>query len=389
MRVLEFTHYIAGPYCGQTLADLGAEVIKVEPPAGEASRSAEPMHRGRSLYYAAMNRNKQAVTLNLKHDDSRAVVRDLVERSDVVLTNYAYGVPERLGLDYETLRGYREDIVVAHITGFGSTGPLREKVSFDGIVQSMSGLVDLTGFPDGPPVKAGLFVSDHVAALHATIGILAALYRRQVTGRGEFVDVSLLDSTLSMFAYNPSYVSAMGSVPSRGGNRSANAFASVFPTKDGGYVYLAPMSPAMWAGLMQLIGRSEYGEPHHEYADPAARLRDYDQLEAAISEWTRQHSSAEVLSLLEERRIACGPVRTVDELFDDPQVRERQMLAEVDYDGVTATVPGRVVKFTSQRQVAAPARDVAKTVGADNEAVYSALGLRDADLAALRDRRVI
>src|SRR5699024_6838302 len=257
IKVLDFTHFIAGPYCSQTLADHGADVIKVEPINGEPSRTAYPVHESNSVYFAAMNRNKRGMAIDMKSIEGKKIVKKLLKKSDIVVTNYSVGDPEKLGIDYETISEINLKVIMVHITGFGLSGNRKNNSAFDGIVQAMSGISHLTGDSDGAPKKAGLFIADHIAGYQGVIGALLALQSHGKTGKGQLVDVSMLDGMVSMLAYNLSLVSLFDKEPHRAGNRSTNVFATTFPTKDG-YVYIAPIAEKMWVSLCELIDKPEW-----------------------------------------------------------------------------------------------------------------------------------
>src|SRR5699024_8696105 len=207
IRVLDCTHFIAGPYCSQTLADHGADVIKIEPINGEPSRKANPMHDDFSVYFASMNRNKRGLAVDMKSEQGKQMMHKLVETADTLVTNYSVDITDKLGIDYKTISKINPKIIMVHITGFGLTGENKDRSAFDGIVQAMSGIAHLTGEHDGPPKKAGLFIADHIAGFHGVIGALLALQARNISGKGQLVDVGMLDSMVSMLAYNLSLVS--------------------------------------------------------------------------------------------------------------------------------------------------------------------------------------
>lgn len=340
IKVLEFTHYIAGPYCGQVFADHGADVIKVEPLHGDPSRYENPMHNGKSLYFPTMNRNKKSISLDLKSSDSNKILKELIKESDIIVTNYATGVPERLGFDYETVKEINEKIIMIHITGFGLTGPYKNKNAYDGIIQAMSGVADLSGEPGRSPMKAGIYVADHVAAIQGVVGGLLALHSRQQTGQGQLVDIGMLDSMVSMLGFNLTAVNATDHVPTRIGNRSLNVFATIFPTKDG-YVNVSPLTDKMWESFCTIIGRPEWLEDSSPYSKMDGRIDHYDNLEALISEWTIKRPTNEVVQLFEDGKVPAGAVRTMKEVVNDEHLQGRGMIKELEIPGYgTLEVPG-------------------------------------------------
>lgn len=344
-KVLDFTHFIAGPYCTQILADHGAEVIKIEPTGGEPTRVANPLYDDFSIYFGAMNRNKKGIAIDLKSEKGKEIVKDLIKEADLVVTNYSVGVPEKLGIDYDTISQINPQASLIHISGFGMTGEKKHDSAFDGIIQAMSGIAHLTGSSDGPPKKAGLFIADHIAGLNGAIGSLLALQARTVTGKGQLVDIGMFDSMVSMLAYNLSLVSVFDIKPHRAGNRSTNVFATTFPSKDG-HLYIAPLTEQMWVDLCDIIGYPEWSEPSSEYSTINGRLKHYDFLEEEITKWTKTKTTEELLEILNNARIASGRVNSVEDLLKDNHLYERNMILDFKKDDMTYKVPGVVVKMS-------------------------------------------
>jgi CoA:oxalate CoA-transferase len=382
VRVLELSHYIAGPHCGLVLADHGADVLKVEPPSGDASRRAEPFHDGESLYFSVMNRNKRSLVLDLKRDGARGVFEQMVREVDVVVTNYAAGVPERLGVGYEQLRAVNPRIIVVQITGFGATGPLSGVAAFDGIVQAMSGVSHLTGERDGHPLKAGVYVADHAAALQGAIGALSALRYRDLTGEGQLVDISMLDSMVSMLAWEPARAT-LGMAPLRNGNRSVNVFASTFPAADG-YVYLAPLSDDMWNAVVDVVGDPALAHP--DYASMRGRLDHYARVEELLTRWTRSTPAATIVDLLRARRVACGVVSTVEDVVASAQVRERATLVDIPHGDGTIPGPARVAHASGMPR---PDVQAAPPLGAHTISALETFGFPEQEIARLLAEGVV
>jgi CoA:oxalate CoA-transferase len=327
VRVLELGLAIAAPHCAQILADHGADVIRVEPPGGDRTRWALPHHRGVSLYFAAHNRGKRSVIVDLKSAEGRELFLGLAERSDVIVTNYGADVPGALGIDYETVRERQPAIVYAHITGFGSTGADRDFGAYDGIIQSMSGVPSLTGSGE-EPVLVGPFVADHLAAAHAAIGIMAALAaRRNDPGSsGSFVDLSMLGAYTTVLAHHVGDAVDNGTEPKTTGNLVPIAFANTFAAADG-HVYLAPLSPAAWRAFCLATEMPEWLAA----ADRQWILREGRAIaEEPVAEWCRTRTRQEIVVALRNVGVPCGPVRTVSENAQDPVLWERGHLIEVD-----------------------------------------------------------
>lgn len=378
IRVLDFTHYIAGPHCSQILADHGADVIKIEPLNGEASRKANPMYKDTSIYFASMNRNKRTFSLNMKAHSSKEIIHRLVENADILITNYSVGVPEKLGIGYEDVSKINPKIIMVQITGFGLTGPMKNNGAFDGIIQAMSGLSHLTGESEGAPLKTGLFIADHIAAFQGTIGALLALASRNRTGKGQLVDVGMLDSMVSMLAYNLSLASVLGKSPSRSGNRSTNVFATTFEAKDG-YLYIAPIADKMWKDLCEVIERPEFAEQYPTVND---RLKNYDFLEEEINKWTRVQTTDQIISKLLERRIVCGKVNTIEDLLNHEQLKARDMLMELEVDNQELIVPGVVVKMSEDNE---KKENKVSLIGANTEEILKEVGFTEEEISRFED----
>ena len=305
IRVIELTHAIAGPQCGQILADHGADVIKVEPPNGELARNAYPHLNDESVYFSCHNRGKRSIVLDLKIPEGMSAFRQLVKSADAVLTNYTVDVPKKLGWDYEELKKLNKSIVMAHITGFGSTGPDRSLRALDGIIQAMSGIPNFSGTPQSGPMFAAAFVADHVASYHAALGIMFALYKRNLTGQGEFVDISMLDAYASTSAHAIG-TSLAGDPPRPVGNRIATSFGNTFTASDG-FIFLSPIGTVMWDKFCVAIGRDDWVEimPYE-----SAIFQYRDETEQVINEWCSVRTRAEIARILSECGVPCGPVQS-------------------------------------------------------------------------------
>lgn len=386
IKVLDITHFIAGPFCSQTLGDHGAEVIKIEPLEGEFSRKGIPMYGELSLYFASMNRNKRGLALNLKAEKGQKILHRLVKEADVLVTNYAPGAPERLGFGYEEISKINPRIIMTHITGFGLNGPYKNKSAFDGVVQSLSGIVHLTGEKDGPPMKAGLYIADHIAGMQGVTGTLLALYKREITGEGQLVDISMLDSMVSMLAYNLADVAVLNNSPHRAGNDSTNVFATTFQTKDG-YVYIAPLTAKMWANLCRVIGHEEWAEKDSPYFTMSGRLSNYPYLKKQIESWTLRYSTIEVVTALEQAGVACAAVSRIEDVLNNPQLKAREMLLSLNMpqcDGVI--VPGIPIKLnkSSKREVLRP-----PLLGEHTQQILMELGYSQSEVNDLLNERII
>jgi crotonobetainyl-CoA:carnitine CoA-transferase CaiB-like acyl-CoA transferase len=332
IRVVDVSRYIAGPYCAMLLGDMGADVVKVEPPGrGENSRGFGPFVEGESLYTMVFNRNKRSLTLDLRSDRGRDVLRELLRKADVLVENFVPGTLEKMGLDWDTLKALNPRLIVTRISGFGQSGPLSRKPCFDVIAQSMSGLMDITGEADGRPTMAGTYVVDYSTGLYATIGTLGALHARERTGAGQIVDVALLDSAMSMLMTAIPEQLLLGRTMTRGGNRDRyGAPANTFPTREGAWVHLATAGEPMFRALTQTMGRPELADDPR-FQGNAARMENVEAMESLIREWTMSLTAAELLAKLQAIGVPSAKVARVSELVDDAHLAHRGQILNMDH----------------------------------------------------------
>jgi CoA:oxalate CoA-transferase len=376
IRVLELGQAIAAPHCAQILGDQGAQVIRVEPPGGDRTRGALPVADGDSVYFAAHNRGKRSVILDLKAPRGKQAFLDLADASDVVITNYSAGVPDRLGIGYAALSARNQRIVFVHITGFGAEGGGRDFGAYDGIIQSMSGIPWLSGEPGGPPVLAGAFVADQLAAMQGALGAVLALHRRQVTGTGAFVPVSMLEGYMTALAHHAGEALDLGEAPAATRNRVPTAFANTFPAADG-HVYLAPLAPRAWQGFCALIGAPPW------LADSDANWRiteGRDKAEEHVAAWTATRTRADIITQMRGAGVPCGPVNDVAEAIADPVHHGRDPLTTVIMrSGRQLHVPGPEVRLGGPPD----SGQAIPAAGQHTTEVLAELGYRDEDIAAL------
>jgi len=330
VRVLELGHYIAAPFCAQILADQGADVIKVEPPGGAARRNSDPK-KNPGGYFPMLNRNKRSIGIDLKSDRGRTVFEALVRSSDVLVTNFAAGVPQRLGIGPDRLLTVNPRLVYVHATGFGNDSPYATKPAFDGVIQAMSGLMHLTGEPAGAPALAGVFVPDHVTGLYAALAVLFGLRQRELTGQGSFTDLAMLDSMLTFLGATLSEVADHGVSPQRTGGKVRRSYAGTYAASDG-YVYLAPMNDRMWAGISAAIGAPELAE-HYPLGGVDNRMAHRDALDAVIEGWTRAHTVAQVVDTMTAAGVPASPILSLEQILADPNVAHRRMVRELPVPG--------------------------------------------------------
>ncbi|MCP4750769.1 MAG: CoA transferase [Proteobacteria bacterium] len=345
--VLSFGRALAGPFASMLLADLGAEVIKVEDPnGGDFTRYAGPFTNDISSYFLSVNRGKKSITLNLRNERGKKLVYGLVKGVDIVLENFRPGVMARLGLSYDVLREINPKILFASISGFGQSGPYSQKPAYDMIAQGMGGVVSMTGEPDGMPARVGYSIGDMGASLFSTVAILAALYERERSGVGQMIDVSMLDSQVALGENAISRYLADSRLPKPLGSRHPlfTPF-QVFPTKDG-YVILIAFGDPDWSRFCRAVGKEEW-ITDEAFKSNAARLKNYKRFLEEMNELMRMRSTNEWLELLDAHEVMCGPVNTIQDVVNDPHVLEREMIREVEHtQGGTFKVVGTPMKFS-------------------------------------------
>jgi formyl-CoA transferase len=335
IRVLDLTQYEAGPSCTQMLAWLGADVIKIEPPAGEPGRTALSDKRGEDAwFFLLLNSNKRGVTLNLKAPRGRAMFEELVKSADVIVENMGPGAMERLGLGYEALKRLNPRLIAASVKGFGSTGPYADYKSFEWIAQAMAGAMSMTGSPDGPPTKAIGGLADTGTGLHTAIGILAAIIQRQATGVGQQIEVAQQDSVVNLLRIHLRETYVTGQPAARQGNRSAVAAPSnIYRCRPGGpndYVFIHCATVEMWKSLTTIVGRPELGDDPR-YADRRDRVQFIDDIDAAIEAWTEKRTKHEVMEILAGAGVPCGAVLDSREVLSDPHLRQRGFIVDLEH----------------------------------------------------------
>ncbi|MDD5558843.1 CoA transferase [Candidatus Methylomirabilis sp.] len=332
VRVLDLSRHLAGPYCAMMLGDLGAEVIKIERPGvGDESRHwGPPFFGGESAYYLCCNRNKQSLTLNLKHERGLALARELARGSDVVIENFRVGVLDKLGLGYGDLKAINPRLVYCSISGFGHTGPDRDLGSYDFLIQGRSGLMSITGEPDGPPMKVGVAIADVAAGLFASNAVLAALLARERTGVGQHLDIALYDSQVAVLANIASNYLCAGEIPGRWGNAHKSIVPyQTFQAADD-YLILAVGNDAQWRQFCEAAGMTAWAQDPRFAANPD-RVAHRDVLVPLLQDLLRRKTVAEWLQLCAEADVPAGPINAIDKVFADPQVDARGMLVQMPH----------------------------------------------------------
>ena len=336
LRVLDLSRVLAGPFATQNLADMGAEVIKVEKPGdGDDTRGwgppfvkADPAARGDSAYFLSANRNKKSITVDLSKPQGQALIKRLAAQCDICVENYKVGTLARYGLDYAALSAVNPRLVYCSITGFGQTGPYAPRPGYDFVFQGMGGLMSITGVPDGQPgagpMKVGVAVADLVTAMYATVAILGAVEQRHVSGRGQHIDIALLDCLIALTSFQTLNWFVSGEVPRRLGNGHPNIVPyQVFACK-GGYIILAVANDGQFRSFAQAVGKPEWAEDER-FKVGAARGAHRDLLCGLVAELMMARTMHEWIELLEAHNVPCGPINNIDQVFDDPQVQHRGM----------------------------------------------------------------
>src|SRR5437764_689754 len=330
IRVIDFGRFIAGPYCGMLLADVGADVIRIDRRLGSEDRYPGPVtEEGEGGAFLSLNRNKRSLTLDTSKAGSAEIIRRLVRQADVVLANLPIGVMAKMGLDYDALRAVKPDIILARISTFGPDGPYANRVGFDTVVQAMSGAMSLTGFP-GPPIRDVVNFEDYGTALHTAFGIMVALYRRAQTGQGQIVDGSLLATGVTFMQALLAERSVRGIRREQRGNAGFySAPADTYRTLDG-WVMVQTIGADMFARWARLVGRPEFIDDPR-FVDDLSRADNRAAITEAMNAWIASRSNAEALSQLEAARIPAGPVLDLGEVLEDPQVKARGLLRYLDH----------------------------------------------------------
>jgi crotonobetainyl-CoA:carnitine CoA-transferase CaiB-like acyl-CoA transferase len=371
LRVVDFTRVLAGPLCTMLLGDMGAEVIKIEDPrGGDDTRAWAPFVDGWSTYFLSVNRNKKSVAIDLKSDDGRRLLEQLVDTADVLVENFRPGTLDRLGFGVEQVRARNPRVIYCSISGYGHDSPRRDEPGYDMVIQGESGLMDVTGFPETGPTKVGVAITDCLAALYAVQGILLAYISRQQTGRGQHLDLALLDSAVSVLGLPAGIVAATGASPGRLGNAHPSlAPYQPYPAADG-YVIVAVANERLWSKFCTAVGLGAL-EHDPKFATNTNRLANRDELNARIHARFATRTVAEILAALQAAGVPSGRIRTVTDVLDDPALAARQMLVSLQAGAQTVVVPGNPIRLSDLPPLeAAPA----PRVGEHTEAIRAALG---------------
>lgn len=389
LRIIDFTQVLAGPFATQQLAQLGADVIKIEQPnAGDITRGLMSSGSdGMAPSFLTCNLGKRAITLDLKHPKAKEIVHRLVASADAVVENFKPGTIDKLGFGYEALKAIKPDLVYASISGYGQSGPKSELPAFDGAIQASSGMMSISGHPESGPTRTGYFSVDMSTALNAAFAISAALFRRHLTGEGQRIDVSMLDTAVVMQAAQMSNYLVTNTLPELMGNRSPtkSPTANVFASADG-FVQIVALREAHVKALFTLLGVADM---YDTYPEPAIRIAHTDEINAVIKPALAAQSSAHWISELGKLGIPCAPIQTLDEVAAEPQFDHRLIFTEIP----DPQTPDASVKVVSAGHVSEPAppkvQRPSPSLGQDNDNVLGELGYSEHDIAELRAQRVI
>lgn len=393
LTVLDLTRVLAGPLCTMMLADMGANVIKIEVPnGGDDTRSYPPFRKNvngekESLYYANINRNKKGVTLNLKADEGKRFFKKMVETADIVVENYRPGVMDKLGLGYDVLKEINPRIIYGSVAGFGNTGPYRLRPGYDILGQAMGGLMAITGAPGGSPTRAGSALGDVLGGLHLTIGLLAAVNARNITGVGQRVDISLMDSVIAATENTAIKYLESGVIPPRMGNRYAAVSPyDAFQVKDG-KIIIACGNQKLYEKLCNDVLERPDMITDPRFADMVGRLENQDDIQAVIEDKLKDLTVTEAVDLILSKGIPAGPIYDISQILEDPQVKAREMFVEMEHPTLgNITVNGCAIKLEDTKP---SVRTPAPALGQDNGSVYGKyLGLSHEELDKLKEEGV-
>jgi len=402
IRVIDLTAYLSGPYCAMNLAAMGAEVIKVERPKTGDPCQWNPPFAGRdgvtlsrkddkdvSLLYLKRNRKKKSIFLNLQSEKGKVILKRLVEKSDVVMENFAPGVMERLGFTYAEFEKINPKIIYCSISGYGQDGPNRDRTAFDLTIQGTSGIMGITGFPDGPPTRCGAWIGDLISSYYSMAGILAALVSREKTGHGERIDVSMQDSCFSMILDEAlDYHLSIG-VPMRTGNRNPRlAPWNAYAAKDG-FIVIAVANNAQWEAFLGAIEREDL-RGDARFKNPEGRFKNSDAVEEMVNEWIKRYTKEEALKRLREHKIPCDTVAEVAEVLEDQHLKYRGMIQELKhplYGDTGVKTAGFPIRFTRLPGDLSPS---APYPGQHSEEIYEGLlGMKREEIETLKEKEVI
>ena len=389
LKVLDLSRFIAGPYCGMMLGDLGADVVKVEKAgSGDLSRALSPKINGESLYHFVLNRNKRSLTLDFRSEKGQEILLDLMEQADIIIENFRPGTLEKMGCGVEEIQKRNPKAIIVRISGFGQKGPYSERPGFDALAQAMSGLMSITGDPQGPPMLGGTFYIDYATAMYSTIGVLTALQYRSQTGRGQVIESTLLGSAVSLLLTAIPAQMMCGETINRVGNRDRySAPANTFITKDQDWVIFIAGTDQLFERFVKAADK-EYLLDDDRFNTHDSRLENATEIEKIVSEWIAQFTTSEILKITTEAGITCSKVETIKDVVDNPQLKYEEKIIKVEHPKVGA-VP--MVEFPinfSDTEI--EMRYPAPTLGEHStEILKEWLGLNEVKIQTLKQGRII
>ena len=391
LKVLELGQMIAGPFTGAMLAGFGAEVIKIERPnTGDPLRAWRKLHKGTSLWWLSMGRNKKSITLDLNCPEGQEIARRLASKVDILIENFKPGVMERWGMGYDDLRALNPGLIMVRVSGWGQTGPYASRPGFANVAEGMGGIRYTSGYPDRPPVRTGVSLGDTLAALHAVLGAMIALHHRDVNqGTGQVVDVAIYEAVFNVMESTLAEFDKFGHVRERTGPKLEGIVpTSTYPTRDKKFVIIGANGDSIYRRLMHVAGRPDLADDPR-FANNQGRVEHEELIDKAIEEWTLRHSYDEVFDALVKADVPCGPVYSIADIVRDPQYQARELWEEVQVGELTDTVkiPTMVPKLSET-----PGRTqwIGPELGAHNNEIYKGwLRLTDDELGILAQKRII
>ncbi|MBM4763798.1 CaiB/BaiF CoA-transferase family protein [Bacillus sp. B15-48] len=388
IKVIELSRTLAGPFCSMQLADMGAEVIKVEQPGiGDETRSYTPPEiNGESCYFMSLNKNKKSITLNLKSEEGQKIVKELVKDADVLIENFRNGTMEKFGLGYDVLKEINPRLVYCAVSGFGRTGPMKDEPAYDLIMQGFGGLMSVTGEEGRAPVKVGFSIVDLATGLYAALGVVLAIHAREKTGKGQCVESSLLETIVSLTNYLGQNVLATGKAPGRLGSAHPSLVPyQAFETKDG-HVIIGVPNDWLWKKMCDALKLHDLKE-HPKYAENINRVANREELVGILTEYTKTKETAEIIDVLKRAGVPSGPINNIAELLEHPQVIHREMVQEVEHPTIgTLKMLGVPLKLS---ETPGAIRKAPPLLSENTDEVLQALGYGSEDLKSFKEKGVI
>ena len=389
IKVLDLTRILAGPYCTMMLGDMGAEIIKVENPKnGDDTRGwGPPFLKGVSTYFISVNRNKKSMTLNLKENKGKEILRKLIKQCDVMVENFRPGTLDNLGFSWPEIQKINDKIIFASVSGFGQTGPRKNEPGFDVVIQGEGGIMSITGEPDGPPTKVGASIGDITAGMLAAQGILLGLYTREKTGKGQMVDISMLDGQISLLTYHANAFFATGKVPNRRGNRHPSITPyETYKCKDG-FLNLGVGNDSLWVKFCDAVGLDKIKDDQR-FQINAERVKNREQLEKILIPFFENYELKEIIEILRNNGIPCGPINNLEDALNNPQVIQREMVQEIQIPEIGKTkITGVPIKMSATPgSIRMPPPSLGEHT---NQILKNYLDISNSEIEHLREKNII